>query len=183
MNVQQRSVYATGIEHVAAYIGEPVSVRFKGIRLLTDALGEVKPEQIGLARLDAFTELHVIVAAFTPWKEDVGGEALSGNGLALVDARLAAQHTQATVSHEVAHSIGFVSARGEISAGHCIDQACLMQAARQSSVDRQALPKSFGDKLFRRPQKYVERFVLPMDFCGKCKEGMWQHGQPNLLAL
>ncbi len=186
----------TGIEMVAAHIGDIVVTRQCRLKVSTDFLGHVKPEKIGTKKLDKMVELHVMAVPLSLEQAERIGMANVGKGIAFVDTSPLRSKSKgnitATTAHEVAHAIGFVRENSSQvdphSETHCFDPKCIMHKL----LIEERIDDFPEHNLFKRGIKAVvssmlapvePRWGAQFDFCTDCKSDMHQHGQRQLNEL
>ena len=186
----------TGLEMVAAYIGETVVTKLCRVRLATDYIGHVEPSKIGTSKLDKLVELHVMAVPMSLNKADQAGLAYMGEGVSYVDVSPfragSAGKIVTSTAHEVAHSLGFLK-DGAVqtdpqSSGHCKDQDCILN---KNVIEKPIIPTQ-DKNLLKRGVKAVlsslqpapePQFGYQFDFCQDCKNDLHLHGPSHLDRL
>jgi hypothetical protein len=188
---------ADGIDVVAGYIGETVSIKELQVRLPHNRYGSVNPNRVGFKKLDGMVELHVMAVPLEYENEATLGVASIGHGFSFIDTNSNnPQVLRSTSAHENAHALGFVVplSRHEDPASpfHCSDPNCIMnnkivifdtlQALAEPISKRNplTLDKAETDLLRARSLQIANG---QNDFCSPCKKDFRDKGSYNIGKL
>lgn len=185
-----REAVHDGISMVAAYMGENLLAKECRVKLPLNGQGHVNPDRVGLSKLDALTELHVMAVPLDAGKDEILGVAYMGSGVAFVDikSRKSPHTIRSVTAHEVSHAFGHVMGSSKqadpSSKGHCTCEECIMRPSivHGTMLAEPRKPEGRFRKLksvFPEKTEMEDRPTKQHDFCIDCKHDIRMHG-PDL---
>ncbi len=200
LSTTDREAVRTGIEIVAAYMGETALSTELIVRTATNQDGRVDPRRANFAKLNHLVELHMMVMPLVASSHNTRlGVAGVGRGWGFVDPTTApsALSLQSTTAHEVSHAFGFVnggaSQADPESRHHCTDPSCIMHMHQELTLIPEshrlrqkgmvAVTKRALKEFFRPEHPKDTHAQSQYDFCLACKMDLRHHGPAKIGQL
>jgi len=179
-------------------MGEVVTRRELGIKLLITPEGVVNPRRVGFANLDRMVELHLMAVPLRHGEDERIGLAGIGRGWSYVDTSSDSPAIiRATTAHEVAHGFGFLipgsKQEDPESPFHCCDGNCVMHRSVVITTHEPVIKvPTRGQRIKSRISRRSVEPVIPRetysvdkqyDFCLPCKIDLRDNGSQNISKL